>query len=315
MSVPPDPAALRFGVSAAGFATLGRLVERARWAERAGFSTFSVSDHLNALSPFVTLQAIAAVTTRIRLGTLVINNDLRHPAVLAQDAATLDRLSEGRLELGLGAGWARAEYRRAGMSYDPPAVRIERLRETTVALRALFAGDPVTTAGRHVRLQDHFVVPVPPQGARLPLLIGGNGDRLLALAAEHADIVSFTGFSPDLEGANVRTHFSRSGLTDRVDLVRRVAAGHERAPELHVLLQSLVMTDDREFLARTIAQRHGQSIVDVLTCPFLAFGTVEEICLQLTRLRDDLGISYVTVFDQYADDAATVLAALARTGA
>ena len=114
------PARIRFGVSAAGFNSLDQLVERARWAERAGFSTFSVSDHLNAPSPFVTLQAISSATSRIGLGTLVINNDLRHPALLAQDAATVDRLSGGRLELGIGAGWAYAEYLRAGIPYDPP---------------------------------------------------------------------------------------------------------------------------------------------------------------------------------------------------
>ncbi|MEZ5233673.1 MAG: LLM class flavin-dependent oxidoreductase [Acidimicrobiales bacterium] len=120
---------LRFGLSAPGFDDHQQLVARARWAERVGFSTFSLSDHLNGCSPFVTLAAVAAATTTIRVGTLVLNNDLRQVAVLAQDAATLDRLSDGRLELGLGAGWALAEYRRAGIAYDRPVERIERLRE------------------------------------------------------------------------------------------------------------------------------------------------------------------------------------------
>jgi probable F420-dependent oxidoreductase len=284
-------------------------LERARWAEAAGFSTFSVSDHLNAPSPFVTLQAIADATSQIRLGTLVVNNDLRHPAVLAQDVATIDRLSGGRLELGIGAGWALAEYRRAGITYDPPATRVERLRETVVALRALFTGEPVSTDGPHVRLRDHVVVPAPTQGP-LPLLIGGNGDRLLALAAEHADIVSFTGFSPDREGGNVRTHFSRPGLADRVAHVRGHTGDRASVPELHVLLQRLEVTDDREYFAHAMAQRQNQSLIEVLTCPFMAFGTVEEICGQLLRLRSDFGIGYVTVFNQHADAAAAVMAAL-----
>src|SRR5436309_9280708 len=118
---------MRFGVSAAGFGDLGRLVERAQWAEAAGFSTFSVSDHLTAASPFVTLQAIAGATSRLRLGTLVANNDLRPAAVLAQEAATVDRLSVGLLELGVGAGWVRPEYQRAGIVYDPPSTRVDRL--------------------------------------------------------------------------------------------------------------------------------------------------------------------------------------------
>jgi probable F420-dependent oxidoreductase len=304
---------MRFGISAAGFGDLGQLVERAQWAEEAGFSTFSVSDHLNAASPFVTLQAIAGATSHIRLGTLVVNNDLRHPAVLAQDAATVDRLSGGRLELGVGAGWALAEYRRAGIAYDAPAVRVARLRETVMALRGLFAGEPVTTRGPHIRLRDHVVMPAAAQGAALPLLVGGNGDQVLALAAEHADIVSFTGFSPDREGANIRTHFSRPGLADRVAHVRRHATGRAITPELNVLLQQLTITDDREYHAHTIAQRHNQPIVEVLSCPFLAFGTVEEICWQLLRLAGDFGIGYVTVFNQHADDTATVMAALSET--
>jgi len=302
---------MRFGISAAGFGDLGQLVARAQWAEAVGFSTFSVSDHLNAASPFVTLQAIAGATRRLRLGTLVVNNDLRHPAVLAQDAATVDRLSGGRLELGVGAGWALAEYERAGIAYDPPATRVDRLRETVIALRALFTGQSVTTDGPHVRLRDHAVAPAPAQGAALPLLVGGNGDRVLALAAAHADIVSFTGFSPDREGVNLRTHFSRSGLADRVAHVRRHAAGRATAPELNVLLQQLTITDDREYLAQMIAQRYHTSIVEVLSCPFLVFGTVEEIGWQLARLEGDYGISYVTVFNQYADEAAAVMAALA----
>ncbi len=304
---------MRFGISAAGFGDLGHLVERAQWAEEAGFSTFAVSDHLNAASPFVTLQAIAGATRRLRLGTLVVNNDLRHPAVLAQDAATVDRLSGGRLELGVGAGWAFAEYKRAGITYDPPAIRVERLRETVMALRALFAGAPVTTNGPHVLLRDHVIAPAPAQGRALPLLVGGNGDRLLALAAEQADIVSFTGFSPDREGVNMRTHFSRRGLADRVAHVRKHATGRSTAPELNVLLQQLTITEDREYLAEMIAHRHHTPLADVLSCPFLALGTIEEICWQLLRLAGDFGISYVTVFNQHADDAAAVMAALAES--
>lgn len=301
---------MRFGISAPGFRDVRRLVERARWAERAGFSTFSVSDHLDGASPFVTLQAVAGATSTLRVGTLVVNGDLRHPAVLAQDAATVDGLSDGRLELGLGAGWARGEYVRAGIAYDPPDVRIARLEETVLALRALFAGGAVRTDGPHLSLRDHLVVPRPTQGAGLPLLVGGDGDRLLTLAARHADIVSFTGFGPDRDGVNVRRHFSRSGLHDRVALVQRVAADRAVRPELHVLLQRLEITEDREYVASTIAQRHGQTVVDVLTNPFLAIGTVEEIVLQLDRLRRDLGITYVTVFDPFAEHAAEVLASL-----
>lgn len=310
MSTTPSAAGIRFGLSAPGFSDPAQLVARARWAERSGFSAFALSDHLNGASPFVTLQAVASATSTIRLGTLVVNNDFRHPAVLAQDAATVDLLSGGRLELGIGAGWARAEYERAGLDYDPPSVRIERLRQTVTVLRTLFAGELATTDGPQVALRGHYTTPRPPQGAALPLLIGGNGDRLLTLAAEQADIVGFTGFSPDREGHNQPTHFTRSGLADRVALVRRAAAHREQPPELNLLLQSVIVTDDREYLAHNLAQRRNASPVEMLTCPFLAFGTVEEICGQLLRLRDEHGFTYITVFNPHADDTAQVIAAL-----
>jgi hypothetical protein len=112
---------------------------------------------------------------------------------------------------------------------------------------------------------------------------------------------------------NLRTHFSRPGLADRVAHVRSHATGRATAPELNVLLQQLTITDDREYFAHLIAQRHNRPIIEVLSCPFLAFGSVEEICWQLLRLAGDFGIAYVTVFNQHADDAATVMAALADT--
>jgi len=307
------PRTLRFGLSTPGSDDLDRLRARARWAERAGFSTFSVSDHLDAPSPFVSLGVVAASTETMRLGTLVLNNDLHHVALLARDAATLARLSGGRFELGLGAGWARAEYVRAGIPYDTAGTRIARLAETVTVLRALFTGEPVQHRGTHVGLAGHFVVPLL-RDEEIPILIGGNGDRLLSLAGAQADIVGFTGFGPDRYGHNVRTHFSRAGLADRVALVRRAAAGRAEPPELNILLQLLVVTDDRWELAERIARQRSVPVVEVLTNPFLAFGTVEEIALQLTRLRDDHGITSITVFDPHADATARVIAALTAAG-
>ena len=204
------------------------------------------------------------------------------------------------------------------VKHSPELARALRIRlspsilaETVVALQALFAGQTVSTAGPHVRLHNHVLAPAPLQSPP-PLLIGGNGTRLLGLAAQHANIVSFTGFSPDPGGSNVRTHFSRAGLADRVRLVQQGvrAANRPVAPELNVLLQSLIITDDRDYLAQTMAMRHNQSPMELLSCPFLAFGTVEEICGQLLRQHDEHAITYITMFNQHADDAAQVIAAL-----
>ena len=304
---------MRFGISSNLSRHLGELTERARWAESVGFSVFAVADHLNAMSPFVQLQAVAAVTSSIGLGTLVINNDFRSPAILAQDAATVDVLSGGRLELGLGAGWAVDEYRRGGIPFDAPSTRIERLAETVRAVRELRAGPPVTTDGPHVRLDGHIVVPRFRQGEGLPLLVGGNGDKVLTVAAELADIVGFTGFSFNRDGTSRQTHFSWDGLAERIDFVRQAAGPRADQLELNLLVQHLSVTDDARGEAEELASHlSAWSPDEVLASPFIAVGSVEAICEKLTALRDELGIGYVTVFDARSVGVDEVLEAMSQ---
>ena len=164
--------------------------------------TLHLADHLNFVAPFPALASAAAATDQIRLGTLVVNNDWRSLAILAQDAATTDLLSDGRLELGLGTGYAADEYLSGGYELRSGRAQVDDLRETIVTLRALFGGERASSSGTESALKDHSLVPLPPQREKLPLLVGGNGDRLLKIAAQHADIVAFTGFSfPDDERA------------------------------------------------------------------------------------------------------------------
>ncbi|MCK2220513.1 TIGR03621 family F420-dependent LLM class oxidoreductase [Actinomadura sp. ATCC 31491] len=166
--------------------------EKARWLEASGFGLLLVPDHLagHRFAPFAALTAAACATERLRVGTLVLANDFRHPAVLAKEAATLDLLSGGRLEVGLGTGWMAADYAGAGLPLEPPGVRLERLAEAIAVLKGLWADGPCHFAGRHYRLDGLDQRPKPVQRPHPPLLLGGGGPRLLRLAAEQADVVN-----------------------------------------------------------------------------------------------------------------------------
>jgi probable F420-dependent oxidoreductase len=204
----------RFGLS-----TASEFAQVARRPEVHGYATLLVADHLGSLAPIPAAVAAAAATNRLRVGTFLLNNDFRHPGVLAQEVATADLLSEGRFELGMGAGYMKAEYDAVGLGFDPSPVRIDRLEEAALLFKRLLAGETVTHQGRFYRFADHRLSPLPPQGAWLPLLIGGDGDQLLSVAARLADTVGFTGFSPRKGGTEpTTTHFHRRrpGRADRL---------------------------------------------------------------------------------------------------
>ena len=180
----------RFGCSLAGFDHGHDWAETARRIEDLGYSTMLVPDHLgDQLAPLPALAVAAAVTTRLRVGSFVLSNDFRHPVLLAKEAATVDLLSGGRLELGLGAGWRREEYEAAGLDFDPGALRLARLEESVAVLRGLWSGRPFRFAGDHYRVEELQGRPLPAQAGGPPLFLGGGGPRLLALAGRVADIV------------------------------------------------------------------------------------------------------------------------------
>ena len=292
---------IRFCLSSARTESADAWVDQARRAEAVGYDVLHVADHLGALSPPVAMQAAASVTERLRVGSFVINNDFRNPLLLAQDAASVDLLSGGRLELGLGAGWNVPEYEAAGIEFDPAPVRIERLEESVTVLRRLFAGERVTFDGTHYTISDYELAPLPPQGASLPILIGGNGDKLLAVAARHADIVGFTGFTIR-PGGPIPGHFTREGLENRIEHVRRQAGERFDGIELNVLVQRAQVTDQADAVVAEIAAQWrdglGASLTedDVAASPFILVGTVGEIAEKTDRLRSELGIGSVTVF-------------------
>lgn len=245
---------IRFGLIASG-QTLDDLVQTAELAERAGFSSIGLNDHLNsAVAPLLGLHAIAAATSEIQISTSVLNQDMRHPVVLAKELATLDILTGGRLELGLGAGWVRAEYDQSGIAFDSASERIDRLREYVAVLRGLFAAEPFSFAGEHYTVADVDGTPKPRQAGGPPILIGGGGRMLLSVAAECADIVQVLGASlgtgravvDDLSSLSTRAYEERLGwISD--------AAGSRFADiELSLMLSFVAVTDDVESAARGI---------------------------------------------------------------
>ncbi len=297
----------RFGLQCTS-TTPDEVVRAARMAEQSGFDVFQLGDHVGGEpSPLLVLAAAAAHTERIRLGTLVLNNDLRHPVVLAQEAATLDHLCGGRLELGLGAGHSFPEYAAMGLAFDPPAVRKARLAESVEILRSLLDGGPVSYRGVHYEL-DEAVAPVPRQH-HLPLLVGVNGRSALAHAVRHADIVAPTMLGRTREdGQHHDVRWEASRLDATVARMRQAAGERWDTIELHALVQAVVITEDRARAAAELADRIGLDVSDALSTPFLCLGTHDEIARHLLACRQRWGFTYFTVRD--ADAFAPVLAAL-----
>jgi probable F420-dependent oxidoreductase len=306
----------RFGVNVRTAASAADWIALARKLEDLGYSTLNLPDHLTELpAPFPALASAATATTRLRVATLVLNNDFRHPVLLAREAATLDVLSGGRLQLGLGAGYMKAEYDQAGLRFDRGGVRVERLAESVAIVKRLFEGETVTFAGRHYRVTAHKIYPLPAQRPRPPILIGGNGPRLLTLAATEADIVGLSGIT--FAGGGLQRDFSgfrAAGVDERVALVRAAAGARFDQLELNALVQQVIVTENHRSAAEELAQRWKMlSVADILESPFVLLGTVDEIVTQLVARRARWGISYYVVFEPVIDAFAPVVARLTGT--
>ena len=299
----------RFGLQVPRTDSRAALLAVGRRAEELGFDTVVVADHVveGLLAPLAALAALAGATTRVRLGTLVLNNDWRHPALLAREAATLDLLSEGRLELGVGAGHAAPEYAEVGLPFDPPAARVARLEESVGILRRLFDGETVSVDGASYHLAEHRLFPV----RRPRLLVGGNGDRVLRLAAREADIVGFTGLGRTR--ADGQTHdvaWDEASVDAKVAIVRDAAGPRLPALELNALVQQILITDDRDEAIAPMASFTGVEPATLLASPYVLVGSVPQIVEQLHRSRARWGFSYFVTRD--ADATAPVIERLRR---
>lgn len=291
---------MRFGLTTA----LPRTGEQARaFAQRVeavGIDVLTFADHFApTVAPFTAAAAAGAVTTRLHVGTLVLNNDFRHPFDTARETACLATLSDGRFELGLGAGHMKSEYDAAGIPFDRGGIRVERLAESVAVIRALLAGEPVDFDGTHYQVHARAgeVVAVPDR--RGPILLGGNGTRVLQLAGRVADIVGFAGITHNHDATKVRlSHFDGPGLADRIAVVRDAAGDRFDDIELNALIQSVVVTDNPRKAAADLAEAFDADPELLLSSPFLLIGTHEQMAEQLAARRAEFGISYWTVFDE-----------------
>lgn len=277
----------------------GGWLQLARDAEAIGYETLQVADHLTIgdAAPFTAMAAAAAVTERLRVGTYVLNNDFRHPVVVAHEMAALAELSGGRATLGLGAGHMQYEYDRAGIAFDPAGRRVQRLAESAGIIRRLLDGETVTSDEadhREYDLDGHAVRPAGSLPVRL--LIGGNGTRVLQTAGRLADVVGCTGFTPSIDGAGSETtHFTEVGLAERIT-VARAAAGDRWPLSVDVLVQAVAITDRPDVALDRISTRTHLPVEVVRSSPFVLVGSAQDIAERLLDLEQRLGVTSVTVF-------------------
>jgi probable F420-dependent oxidoreductase len=287
----------RFGVQEHRASSAKEWKEKARQAESLGYRALYLPDHFSdQLGPIAALMAAADATTKLRVGALVFDNDYRHPVVLAKEAATLDLLSDGRFDLGLGAGWMASDYEQAGMPYDSAGTRIERLEEGLQIIKGLMAGGSFSFTGKHYRVKELEGSPLPLTKPHPPILLGGGGPKMLRLAAREADIVNV---NFNLRDGRVSRKLVRSGLAEATDekmaWIREAAGERLERLELSVTVFLANITDDRMSVATPMAAGLGSEATDVLEMPHFLIGTVDEVVDQLQKRRDRYGISFVIV--------------------
>ena len=280
----------------------------ARHIEALGFHTLVMPDHFGArfaLAPALVLAAEA--TSRLRVGSLVYDNDFRHPALLAQEVASIDLLTDGRFEFGLGAGWLKSEYDAAGLPFDDGGTRVERMAEALHVVKALFSATPVTHEGRFYKLTGLTGSAKPKQAPHPPMLIGGGGRRLLTLAAQEADIISIMPRSrrdgSGLEDADA----SPDAFTRKIAWIRDAAGDRFSDIELNTLVQTVVITERPRDAAAPLATEYSMEVDQVFETPLVLIGSVDQIAETLEQRRERFGLSYITVFEKDLENLAKVI--------
>ncbi|MEV0559374.1 LLM class F420-dependent oxidoreductase [Streptomyces sp. NPDC050597] len=284
----------RFGVNLMSLAPADEWRSKCRRAEELGYDVILAPDHLGMPAPFPALVAAAEATERPRVGTFVLNAGFWNPALLAREVATTDALTGGRLELGLGTGYVQAEHETAGLPWGSPGERVDHLRRTVEELERLLDSE------------DHQPHPVQ---KRVPLLIGANGDRMLRLTAEHADIAAFTGARTRDGGA--LEPIAAEELDERVALYRTLAAGRAEPAELNLLIQIVTVTDDPGAAIQPwLSHIPHLTEQQVLELPIVLVGTLDDIVERVRAQRDRSGFSYLTVLEPNMEAFAPVIARL-----
>lgn len=305
----------RFGVQVGGAASADDWVETARKVESLGFATMTMPDHFtDQFAPMPALQAILSATTTLRAGALVFDNDYRHPAILAKELATMDVLSNGRVDIGLGAGWMISDYEQLGIPYDRPGVRIDRFVEALAVIRGAMAPEPFSFDGEHYVITDYDGHPKPIQAPCPPILIGGGGQRVLTIAAREADIVGVNGtLDAGVIGPEAIATMTDEAVASKVAIVAEAAraAGRLDHIEMNIRTFFVSVTDDRAGQLAAMAAMIGVDEAMIAASPFALIGNAAEIIDDLTARRERYGFSYVIVGGENVESFAPVVAELA----
>jgi probable F420-dependent oxidoreductase len=308
----------RFGAQLYAADNRQKWIAQVRKAESIGFSVVTLPDHFGErLAIWPSIVAAADATTRLRFGSMAIDNDFWNPVVLAREIATADVMTEGRIEVGIGAGWRSVDYEWTGIPRDRAGIRIARLGESVEILKKAFAGRRFDFHGKYFQVEGVEGWPHPVQQPHPPLMIGGSGPKILGLAAREADII---GVHINLDAGNFDvtsgTPNTQQGATDRqieerLGWIKEAAGDRFDSLELHVFVLEVVITKDRSAVAQRIADSYAISPEDVKSSPYFAFGTIEDIVQQLQESRQRWGLSYITIREDHMDLVAAVVERLA----
>ncbi len=304
----------RFGIQASKSTTNGiQWSEMARRAESLGYSSLLVPDHLDdgQLSPLVAMTAAAMATTELRVGSLVFDNDYRHPVVLAREMATLDLISGGRLEVGMGAGWRRSDYEQSGISYDQPGIRIDRLAEALEIITSMWRHGTSTLNGKHYTVEGATGLPRPASPDGPALTIGGGGRKILELASRYADVV---GINPSLGGGSVGSEVvasvSPERFHERIKWVKDAAGERFKEIELQCLTFVAQVVENGKSWLGEVAPAFGATVEQATETPVVLAGSVGEIIETLQLRRERYGFSYWVIHQDEMEPFAPVVAVL-----
>ena len=290
--VPP----FRFAIQAVDFADAAGVSAHAREIESLGYDEMFSYDHTGTVDPFTPLMVAAGVTTRLRFGPLVLNNEFHHPALLARTAASVDLLTGGRLVLGLGTGYMQSEHDAIGLQLRAPGPRVARFEESIIVLRALLDTGACTFNGAHhtIAVDD---LGVRPAQAHVPLLLGGHGRRVVAIAARHADIFQFTGLTHGEGGVPAPGGFGIDDVVERSRWLTDAAGARNDTIERSVLVQATYVGDGAGKRLAVMAERFRLDVDVLAATPFVLVGSLQQVIDKLERLRELLGVSHVVVRD------------------
>jgi probable F420-dependent oxidoreductase len=304
--------AFRFGVYSAVTPTMAAWRDQARQAEDLGYSSLYISDHLDAqFGPLVAMTVAAEATSTLRVGSLVLNNDLRNPVILAREIATLGLASEGRVDVGFGAGWLASDYDQTGIEFDKPAVRVDRLAESLAVMKSLWSQGEAAFDGKYYSVRDARCDPRPDSPPRV--IVGGGSRRILSVAAQHADIVGVnTSLAAGLNAGDLASQATFDHYDRCLSWMREAAPDRFDSIELQLMAFATRIVPSQRAAART-ATMLGLPGEDALDLPIVLIGTADELCERLLERRKRWGFSNIVVQAEAMESFAPVVAQLAGT--